>query len=159
MWQVFRETIAFACKHLPTGPPVLIICHTDKDPGRDEYTQFLELGTRWGKEERILGLLVTSSGVGPSLFQRRQQYSYVKSLEEECGIRLRTAVIANVSRAKRIVVAISWVLGLPIRMFTPNQFDQACRFLGVDQLDVPVLRSEVRYMQQKLGVKNPLPLR
>jgi hypothetical protein len=101
----------------------LIVVHDKTHPSDDDWQLYLD-ALRVNRHAIGAQLIVTDGG-SPTAAQRRA------SLEHARGFALpSSAVLTSSVLVRGVVSALSWFMKDRIRAFAPNEFDEACVFIG-----------------------------
>jgi hypothetical protein len=128
------------------SPRLVILVHGPVAPSNADWEAYLDaLAALKSKTDTIedAGLLVVTDGANPSASQR-------EAMNTRFPIKIRVAVVTASVVARGAVTIVSWFNPL-IRAFTPTEFGDALRYLGVDPARYVEIRGRVADMRLELA--------
>ena len=128
--------------HELVGGSLMITINTSRPPTDEEWNDYVETYRKRGPE--TLRTLVFTDGGAPNSAQRK------KVNEMLDGKTTRAAVISPNSMVRGVVTALSW-FNPKIKVFAPEQLDDAFRYLEIRGAEIDTVWQVIRKLQSKLG--------
>ena len=123
-----------------------VFVHGHKEPREKEWRDSIDQLA--AQADTMKGVLVYTLGGGPNSTQRK----YLADMWLRRGAMLPTALVTPSSVVRGIVTALNWVLPKPIRTFSPDQVQEAMRFLQLDDDDARIAVAKLAEFRAALGV-------
>jgi hypothetical protein len=125
---------------------LMIVAQNAKPPTDEEWDYYID-GLRGLEREKRLHLLqsvVFTEGGAPSSAQRGRLNDFLN------GRAIRGAVVSPSGLVRGVVTALNW-FNPKLKAFKPEQVDEAFRYVGLKESDLPVVWSEFEKLRRKLG--------
>jgi hypothetical protein len=125
----------------PRNEDLVILLHTTENPTDDEWNEFLAAFDP-SDLTRTRALVLTAGG-GPSLMQRKALVDFLHGRQPPVAVVSSRAVVRGILRA------LSW-FNPNMSSFPEGSLGKALDFLRVDRLEHARVRTEIRFLQNKL---------
>jgi hypothetical protein len=105
---------------------IMVMIHSKDTPSDDDWTAHLDRLREWLPRTRAPGLMVLSSGGGPTSAQRQRLVGVVHTAT------IRVALLSDSAVLRGINTAIGWFLrSKSLKSFSPTRVAEAVRHLGL----------------------------
>lgn len=120
----------------------LLVVHSASPPTEAEWDDYVA-SIRAHDVVRIRNLVFTDGGA-PNSTQRKQVTEALN------GRTVPAAVVSPSNLVRGVVTALSW-FNPKIKAFSPNELEQAIKYLGISGPDVPVLLAEMKRLRAQVA--------
>jgi hypothetical protein len=134
--------MAFSVLPSVTEGGLMILVHSRGSPSDQEWDGYLAEMTKHDPE-KLLTLVFTDGGA-PSAGQRKVVNDFLEGRTSRC------AVITKSPIGRGVVSALSW-FNPKIKAFPPNAIDDAMRYLGLQTVQFPAVRHQLKVLRDRFG--------
>jgi DNA-binding LacI/PurR family transcriptional regulator len=122
----------------------LVVVHGVTHPSDADWERYLDALRR--NAAAIDSQLIVTDGGSPTSAQRKASLELASHWAQTPP----TAVVTSSVLARGAVTALSWFMKDRIRAFPPDEFDEACAFIGASS-EAPLLRAVTTSLRATLG--------
>jgi hypothetical protein len=132
--------------------PVIVAVHTVGEPSNEEWEDYIRIvlhaARLFGEDMAVVRQILVTDGGGPNPAQRA---AIVKATEHIRGApSVPRAVISSSKFVRGIVTALNW-LDRNVKLFTPEEVDQAIAFLGLEPAIVTEVWEQLSIIDEEMG--------
>jgi hypothetical protein len=125
---------------------VCVVVHGLRDPATQEWREYVD---DMAAHVKVLkGVLVYTAGAGPNSTQRK----YLSDMWNRSAITLPVALMTPSTVVRGMVTALNWVMPKPIRTFTPDQVEDALRYLQLNEDEARAALAKLTEFRDALGI-------
>lgn len=124
------------------GGGMFVLAHSNKPPSNAEWDSYMkELGKHDPKWVKSLAFTDGGAPTGP---QRKLLNDLLN------GRQCRAAVVTSDAFVRGVVTALSWFNSY-VKAFSPDELDEALRYLEVRERYMALVRHEIQILRKRLG--------
>jgi len=130
---------------------IILAVYSDQPPSDEEWNAYVAALVAAYKAtsgtKGVVRSLVVTDGGGPNAIQRKRCFEAVEQFQN--WTKSPAAVISASAVARGIVTVLSW-FNIGIKVFSPNQTEEAFTFLGFSKQECSLVRTEIQRCKLEL---------